>query len=41
MDANINALTRSCEDLPYSYSNVKLKIIMKDLFDEILPHGVI
>ena len=40
MDANIDALTWACEDLPASHSNVKLKPLILDLFEIILPHGV-
>ena len=40
MDANIDALTWTCEDLPAGHSNVKLKPLIQDLFDKILPHGV-
>ena len=40
LDANIEALTWTCEDLPSSYLNVKIKNLFKDLFDKKLHHSV-
>ena len=40
LDANIDVLTWNCEDLPASHTNMKLKPLIRDLFEKILPHGV-
>ena len=40
MDANIDSLTWSSDNLPVNHSNVKLKPLIDDLFEKILPHGV-
>ena len=41
LDANIDALTWNFENpLPPNHSNVKLKPLINDLFDRILPQGV-
>ena len=40
MDANLDALSWTSDNLPASHSNVKLKLLIQDLFERILPHGV-
>ena len=40
LDANTDALTWIFLNLPANHSNVKLKPLIDDLFDKILPHGV-
>ena len=40
LDANIDALTWTSQNLPANHSNVKLKPLIDDLFEKILPHGV-
>ena len=41
LDANIDFLTwRSSENLPPHHSSVKLKSLIDELFDRIMPHGV-
>ena len=40
LDANIDALTWTSLNLPANHSNVKLKPLIDDLFEKILPHGV-
>ena len=40
MDANIDALTWTNHNLPAGHSSLKLKPLIDDLFERILPHGV-
>ena len=41
MDANIDFLTwRNAENLPPHHSSVRLKSLINELFDRIIPHGV-
>ena len=41
LDANLDFLTwRSSENLPLHHSSVKLKSLIDELFDRIMPHGV-
>ena len=41
LDANLDFLTwRSTEDLPAHHSSIRLKSLINELFDKIIPHGV-
>jgi hypothetical protein len=41
LDANLDFLTwRSTEDLPAHHSSIRLKSLINELFDRIIPHGV-
>ena len=41
LDANLDFLTwRSTEDLPAHHSSIRLKSLMNELYDKIIPHGV-